>query len=105
VTKINFDGKRAVYVTYVNQTDGSTNTVSGNEIILPGGAINTPKLLLPSGVGPKQDLKNLGIPLILESPDVGAYLYDQHFSIVMVEVPDTIFTPVLVSDGPIIGPI
>lgn len=105
VTKINFDGKTAVSVTYVNQFDDSTRTISGKEIILSGGAIGTPKLLLLSGVGPKQELKNLGIVLVLDSPDVGANLYDHHFSIVMVEVPDTIFTPVLVPDAAIIGSI
>ena len=46
------------------------------EVILCGGAINTPQLLLLSGIGPKADLQNLGIPVLVDSPGVGQNLQD-----------------------------
>ncbi|KAF5346641.1 hypothetical protein D9758_013209 [Tetrapyrgos nigripes] len=47
-----------------------------NEIILSSGAIGTPQLLLLSGVGPKDELKELGIDVIAERPAVGKNLRD-----------------------------
>ena len=44
VTKIGFNGTRAVSVTYVNPIDNSTNTLSPKEIIVAAGAINSPKV-------------------------------------------------------------
>ncbi len=46
------------------------------EVVLCGGAINSPQLLLLSGVGPAAALAELGIPLILDSPGVGKNLMD-----------------------------
>ncbi|KAK7020176.1 hypothetical protein VNI00_017855 [Paramarasmius palmivorus] len=50
------------------------NVTATKEIILSAGSLNTPQLLLLSGIGPKEDLKALGIPLVLDSPAVGANL-------------------------------
>lgn len=105
VTKINFEGKRAVSVSYVNQTDSSTSTVGGKEIIVSAGAISTPKLLMLSGVGPKEHLEEIGINVVQDSPEIGSTLFDHHFSIIMVEVPDSIFTPALLADAAITQPI
>ena len=46
------------------------------EIILSAGAINTPQLLLLSGLGPAPHLASLGIPLVLDHPDIGQHLSD-----------------------------
>lgn len=46
------------------------------EVILSGGAVDTPKLLLLSGVGPAQDLNALGIPVNVDLPGVGKNLQD-----------------------------
>ncbi|CAH1132792.1 unnamed protein product [Ceutorhynchus assimilis] len=46
------------------------------EVILSGGAINSPQLLMLSGVGPAQDLQSHGIPVIHDSPGVGKNLQD-----------------------------
>ncbi|PVH91932.1 GMC oxidoreductase [Periconia macrospinosa] len=46
------------------------------EVILSAGFIGSPKILTLSGIGPEKELKRLGIPLLLESPDVGANLQD-----------------------------
>lgn len=44
------------------------------QVILSAGAINSPQLLLLSGIGPKEDLEKLGIPVIYNLPGVGRNL-------------------------------
>lgn len=90
VSKINFYGTTAVSVTY--HVDGVARTIEGKEIIVSGGAINTPKLLLLSGVGPKETLEPLGIEVIADIPDVGANLRDHAFAIIELEVVPEILT-------------
>ncbi|TKA75837.1 hypothetical protein B0A55_04380 [Friedmanniomyces simplex] len=86
VSHIGFDGKRATNVTYLSVSDNQTYTVSAREIIVSAGAIGSPKLLMLSGVGPKEHLQALGIPLVQDVPDIGSNLYDHHFSSVEAEV-------------------
>ncbi|XP_069795798.1 choline dehydrogenase, mitochondrial [Narcine bancroftii] len=75
VTKILFDGTKAVGVEYVQ--GGLTKKVYANkEVILSGGSINSPQLLLLSGVGNADDLKALGIPVVCHRPGVGQNLQD-----------------------------
>ncbi|XP_077973219.1 choline dehydrogenase, mitochondrial-like [Styela clava] len=50
------------------------------EVIISAGAIGTPQILLLSGIGPKNDLQSLGIPVIMDLPGVGSNLQD-HLSI------------------------
>ncbi|HEX4069205.1 MAG TPA: GMC family oxidoreductase [Candidatus Babeliales bacterium] len=47
-------------------------------LILTAGSINTPKLLLQSGVGPVADLEAIGLPVVLDSPNVGQNLQCQY---------------------------
>ncbi|OSD04767.1 GMC oxidoreductase [Trametes coccinea BRFM310] len=47
------------------------------EVILAAGAFNTPQLLLLSGIGPASDLSLLGVPTIIDHPNVGQNLTDQ----------------------------
>ena len=55
-------------------------------VVLAAGAVDTPKLLMLSGIGPGPDLARLGIPIAVESPEVGRNLQD-HFGVrVIVEV-------------------
>jgi choline dehydrogenase-like flavoprotein len=73
--KITFDGKRASGVTY--QQDGKDQTVSASrEVILSGGAFQSPQLLLLSGVGPAAELAAHGIPVVHDLPGVGKNLQD-----------------------------
>ncbi|KAH8817270.1 glucose-methanol-choline oxidoreductase [Xylogone sp. PMI_703] len=59
---------------------------ASREIILCAGAIDTPKLLLLSGVGPEEDLKKHGIPLVHNLPGVGKNLQDHPNTPYSVEV-------------------
>ena len=75
VTRVLFDGKRAVGVEY--SQDGKLHRVNAaREVILSGGAINSPQTLLLSGVGPAEELKKLGIPVVHDLPGVGQNLQD-----------------------------
>lgn len=51
---------------------------AGREVILAGGAFNTPQLLKLSGIGPRDELESLGIPVKLDRPGVGANLQDRY---------------------------
>ncbi|WP_314508298.1 GMC family oxidoreductase N-terminal domain-containing protein [uncultured Microbacterium sp.] len=59
------------------QIGGVTRQASARrEVILAGGAVNTPQVLMLSGIGPAAQLAEHGIPLIVDSPDVGSNLQD-----------------------------
>ena len=59
------------------EIEGVTRHVRARrEIILAGGAINTPQLLMLSGIGPAEHLAEHGIPLVVDAPEVGANLQD-----------------------------
>jgi choline dehydrogenase len=75
VTKIIFDGTRATGVEY-RRGGGAPRTVQAGEVILCGGAINSPQLLQLSGVGSPQLLAGLGIGVIADLPGVGENLQD-----------------------------
>jgi len=74
VTRVLFEGKRATGVEYTR--GGATERVSAREVILAGGAFNSPQLLLLSGVGPAGQLQQAGVPVVHDSPDVGECLQD-----------------------------
>ena len=74
VTKIVFDGTRAVGVEF--QHERKTKRVRSAELILSGGAINSPQLLQLSGVGNAQDLAGLDINVVADLPGVGENLQD-----------------------------
>ncbi len=74
-TKILFDGSRAVGVEY--RQNGQTRSArASREIIVAGGAVNSPQLLQLSGIGPAALLQNLGIPVVHANAHVGANLQD-----------------------------
>ncbi|WP_138418739.1 choline dehydrogenase [Aquibacillus sediminis] len=74
VRSINFNGTRASGVTY--ERNGKTHHVTAGEVILAGGAINTPQLLQLSGVGDAEHLRSLGIKPVVDLPGVGENLQD-----------------------------
>ncbi len=78
VTRILFEGTRAVGVEYVHGRGGRSapEQVRAGEVILCGGAINSPQLLQLSGVGNAGELARLGIPVAADLPGVGENLQD-----------------------------
>jgi choline dehydrogenase len=75
VTKILFEGSRATGVEY-RTASGSTRRALGGEVILCGGAINSPQLLQLSGVGDAEELSRHGIDVVADLPGVGENLQD-----------------------------
>jgi choline dehydrogenase len=75
VTRILFEGSRAIGVEFRTAT-GSTRRALGKEVILCGGAINSPQLLQLSGVGTADELASLGIGVVADLPGVGENLQD-----------------------------
>ncbi|KAL1425135.1 hypothetical protein MTO96_019481 [Rhipicephalus appendiculatus] len=74
VTKVNFEGSRAVGVTFT-RFGQSQNVSAGREVILSAGTIGTAQILLLSGVGPRRDLEQLKIPVVSDLP-VGRSIQD-----------------------------
>jgi choline dehydrogenase len=76
--KIIFDGRRAIGVAF--QQDGRVVTArAAREVILCGGAVNSPQLLMLCGIGPREHLMEVGIPVLHHLPGVGQGLQD-HYS-------------------------
>ncbi|GHF21134.1 GMC family oxidoreductase [Streptomyces griseoluteus] len=110
VTRVLFDGDRAVGVAYREQhraygassdrtcrlrpgtADGDEDAVSEgtayarNEVVLAGGTYNTPQLLMLSGIGPREELERLGIPVRVDAPGVGRNLHDRYEASVVAEL-------------------
>lgn len=75
VTRVLLDGGRAVGIEYLR--DGATHQAyAAGEVILSAGALDTPRLLMRSGVGPAAHLRELGLPVVLDLPGVGENLQD-----------------------------
>ena len=74
VRKILFEGKKAYGLEV--ESAGEVFTVEGDEIVLSGGAIASPQILMLSGVGPSDHLKEHGIDIVHELSGVGENLRD-----------------------------
>ena len=61
--EVDFAGKREVFR-------------AGREVVLCGGAVNTPQLLMLSGIGPADELRELGIDVVVDAPNVGRGMQD-----------------------------
>lgn len=92
VTRVLFEGTRAVGVEYLEAAHayradpGCADTAGApvrqeyvnGEVVLSGGAFNTPQLLKLSGVGPAVELASHGIPVVVDRPGVGEGLQDRY---------------------------
>src|SRR5262245_14811666 len=105
VTRILFEGTRAVGVEYTRGR-GAPRRVRAAEVILCGGAINSPQTLQLSGVGNAAELEALGIDVVADVPGVGEHLQDH----LEVYVQHACTQPVSIAPGlknwrkPFIGP-
>jgi choline dehydrogenase len=85
VNRVIFEGNRAVGVEYTRslpfggrlaRIGGGPRQVRAGEVVLSGGAINTPQLLQLSGIGSADELKALDLPVLSDLPGVGENLQD-----------------------------
>lgn len=75
VTRVRLEGGKAVGVEY--QLDGATKLARARrEVILCAGVVDSPRLLMLSGIGPAADLRRVGVPVAVDLPSVGANLQD-----------------------------
>jgi choline dehydrogenase len=90
VENIVFDGRRA---TGVRWTQGGQPRMARcrGEVTLAAGSIGSPQIMMLSGVGPAQQLQELGIPVVVDRPGVGANLQD-HLQLRMIYKVDGITT-------------
>ncbi len=91
VAKVEFDGQTASAVEATIKKEQITLNAT-QEIILSGGAINTPQLLLLSGIGPSAHLKEHNVSVVKDLPGVGSNLQDHlDVSVIMKTKPGTSF--------------
>lgn len=75
VTRVLFEGREAVGVEY-RQGNSLKTARAEREVIISGGAINSPQILMLSGIGNADELRKLDIPVIQDLPGVGENLQD-----------------------------
>ncbi|MGK5631468.1 GMC family oxidoreductase [Streptomyces sp. URMC 123] len=83
--KLEFEGTRATGVRVRTKEGEEILVRAGREVIVCAGAVDTPRLLLHSGIGPKADLEALGIPVLHDLPGVGENLLDHPESVIVWE--------------------
>jgi len=98
VTSVTIVNETARGVSYLEHGELCTDTAEA-EVILAGGAVNSPQLLMLSGVGPADHLTSVGIDVLVDSPGVGANLSDHP------AVPVTWATPGVKDMGEHAGPL
>ncbi len=76
-SRVTFEGKRATGVEFIQNGERRTAKAK-REVILAGGAVNSPQLLQLSGVGPAALLQEHGIAVVQDSPGVGENLQDHY---------------------------
>ena len=85
--KVDIEGRRATGVTFLHK--GERRQVKAKaEVVLAGGAINSPQLLMLSGVGPAAHLGELGIEVVHDAPGVGQNLHDHTLASLIYDVPE-----------------
>jgi len=76
VDKVVVDGKRATAVIYTDKRGVQHKVTARREIILSGGAINSPQILMLSGIGEAEQLRDHGIDIVADLPAVGKNMQD-----------------------------
>lgn len=82
-SRVVFENGKATGLVYSVAGKGGFCEAASREILLCGGSINSPQLLMLSGIGPAAHLQEHGIPLVADSPGVGGNLQDHLDAIVM----------------------
>jgi choline dehydrogenase len=84
VRRVTFDGKKATGIEY--EQGGQVKQAGARKVIISAGAVNSPQLLLLSGVGPAAELQALGIPVVHDLPGVGRNFHDHVYVWATTEV-------------------
>ena len=77
VTRLMLDGKRCTGVAF-RQNGADRQLTAAREVVLCGGAVNSPHVLQISGIGPAAHLQAIGVPVQHDLPGVGANLNDHY---------------------------
>jgi len=86
VTRVVIEQARAIGVEYL--ADGHRTVIRAErEVILAGGAINSPQLLMLSGIGPINQLRDHGLPVVHNASEVGQNLRDHLVAALVVDAP------------------
>ncbi len=104
VTRVLFDGKRAIGVEYLDaprvyradprapalgpEPAPRRRAIATREVIVCAGAFNSPQILLLSGIGPRAQLARFGIPVVADLPGVGENLQDRYEIAVVTKMRD-----------------
>jgi len=88
VLGVELEGERAVGVRVRRGRDGDELVRAERQVVLCTGAIGSPHLLLLSGIGPADELKQVGVPVRHDLPGVGRNLQDHPFVTILWEVTD-----------------
>ncbi|KAJ5139142.1 Glucose-methanol-choline oxidoreductase [Penicillium bovifimosum] len=86
VNKVNVEGDTVTGVDVTLQSGVKHTLRAKKETILSAGAVDTPRLMMLSGLGPREQLSSLGIPVVKDLPGVGENLLDHPESIIMWEL-------------------
>ncbi len=76
VERVIFDDDRTANGILYSKDHQVKTVMARKEVIISGGAINSPQLLLLSGIGPAEHLQSLGIPVVVDAPEVGDNLQE-----------------------------
>lgn len=91
VHRVVLDGSRATGVEF--EVDGEERTVTADDVVLAAGALDSPRILLRSGIGPKDELAGMGIDPLIDLPGVGKNLHDHLLSPVIFTTDDRPIDP------------
>ncbi len=72
------------------ESGGEVFTVESNKVVLSAGALKSPHILMLSGIGPKDQLEEFGIPVIQDTPGVGANLRNHPISPISYKIKEGI---------------
>ena len=86
VSRLNVRGSKVSSIDITLKSGQKLQLSPRKEVILSAGAVDTPRLMLHSGLGPREQLEGLGIPVVRNIPGVGENLLDHPETIIMWEL-------------------
>ncbi|GII96541.1 GMC family oxidoreductase [Sinosporangium siamense] len=93
VESLVLEGGRCVGVRLVDESGGSRTVRARREVVLSAGVVESPAILLRSGIGPERELTRLGIDVEADSPGVGENLHDHALAPVLFGSPEPLPSP------------